>query len=191
MSWWNVFDTVGPLWNWRGMPRERCGWWPEPGRSRFHRRGRTRTRGYTVDGFDLSASAGYTVSNATNLSQLRGKFDFATTGEQIVGGTSLTVFWNSSHTVYGVTFGIAAGGGVYGGFGTTNTGVFMFKGWSSTLAKGISNALLPPGLQAQAPIFLNFARWFIDTQLQSRQGEAEATHTTSDLSNACPLDNLF
>ena len=54
-----------------------------------------------VYGFDLSASAGYTVSNATNLSQLRGKFDFATTGEQIVGGTSLTVFWNSSHTVYG------------------------------------------------------------------------------------------
>ena len=89
----------------------------------------------TVDGFDLSASAGYTVSNATNLSQLRGKFDFATTGEQIVGGTSLTVFWNSSHTVYGVTFGIAAGGGVYGGFGTTNTGVFMFKGWSSTLQR--------------------------------------------------------
>jgi RHS repeat-associated protein len=97
-------------------------------------------------GADVSIGAYYQVSNATNLSDLRGKFDFVTVGGEYLGGASATVFWgrnSANKLIYGIEFGPAFGVGIRVGVGQSYTFVDQLGGWKARLARYAWGAVNP------------------------------------------------
>jgi RHS repeat-associated protein len=94
-------------------------------------------------GADISAGIFYQVSNASSLSQLSGPFYFATVGAQYGGGASVTVFWNSDFTTYGIELGVSVGAGVDVAGGVTDTRVRQLHGWQAFVARGVWDVLAP------------------------------------------------
>jgi RHS repeat-associated protein len=95
-------------------------------------------------GAGLSAGVYYQVSNATTLQQLKGLFFYETVGADVLGGTSVTVFWNLDRSVVGIEVGVSWGAGAYLAGGVSQTWVDQFNGIiSANIARGIWDALNP------------------------------------------------
>jgi hypothetical protein len=96
------------------------------------------------EGANASVGAYYQVSNATNLQELKGAFYYATVGGEIGGGATVTVFWNSSLSVYGIEVGGSAGLGANGAAGLSTTWVNQFYGTiSANIARGVWDSMSP------------------------------------------------
>jgi hypothetical protein len=92
-------------------------------------------------GADLGVGGAIQISNATNLHQLKGVFAYATVSAGAGVQGTVTVFWNASRTVWGVEIGAAIGGGVQGGAGFSDTGVYQINNpILANIARGIWDA---------------------------------------------------
>ena len=95
-------------------------------------------------GTGLSAGLYYQVSSATNLQQLKGVFLYETVGADVIGGSSITVFWNLDKSVVGVEVGVSIGFGANVAGGMSQTWVNQFNGIvTANIARGIWDALNP------------------------------------------------
>ncbi|MHB2024532.1 MAG: RHS repeat-associated core domain-containing protein [Mycobacteriales bacterium] len=94
-------------------------------------------------GSNLSASMYYEISNATQLSQLRGLFYFANLAVDIGAGAFVTVFWNAGKSIYGIDVGLSAGAGFDVGYGASLTKLHQFGGIEAWVAKHIWNLFDP------------------------------------------------
>ena len=80
-----------------------------------------------------AASLTYEVSNATDLQELAGPFNYFTTSFEFFGGGTITYFWGYSTTpsgnqrlIVGMDFGLSGGFGAGWGYGSSDTRVVQF-----------------------------------------------------------------
>jgi RHS repeat-associated protein len=89
-------------------------------------------------GANVAASLSYEITDATNLQQLKGEFEYATIGGEDGGGATATVFWNNDLSVVGIDVGGSIGAGADIAVGDSDTWVTQFYGkWSANIARGI------------------------------------------------------
>jgi hypothetical protein len=93
-------------------------------------------------GADASLGGAIQVTNANSLQQLSGLFYYTTVGGEVGGGGNVIVSWNPSGTVVGIEIGLAAGLGVSGGIGASDTWVNQLNGiLSANIGRGIWDLL--------------------------------------------------
>jgi hypothetical protein len=114
-------------------------------------------------GANGSVGVYYQISNATNLQELKGPFYYATIGGEVGGGATVTVFWNSSLSIYGIEVGVSAGLGADGAVGQSLTWVDQFYGTiSANIARGVWD-VFNPGL-ALAPLLRTAVKDMADSR---------------------------
>lgn len=97
-------------------------------------------------GIGVGASGGffYQVSNATNLQELKGPFNYLTEAIDVGGGETVTVFWNANYSVEGIEIGLSLGGSLEIAGGVSETVVNQFYGTiSANIARGVWDAFNP------------------------------------------------
>jgi RHS repeat-associated protein len=107
--------------------------------------GLTATLGGTIGaGVDVGFGLYYQISNATNLYELGGVFDYVTVGAGLLVGGSVDAFTSLNGSIYGIDAGVGVEDGIDFGVGRSDTAVVKFNGVIlANIARGIWDALNP------------------------------------------------